>query len=315
MKAIITIQQKINYSTTVKVYSQQRRFAKSITKKVALFLAALWSVPAGVSAQFGTADIFSDNMVLQRNQPVHIWGKGTPGDTVWVAFSKEEKTCMVKTDSSWSIYFKKQKANAVPQTIYIKNSREAIALKNILIGDVWLCSGQSNMEWPMVKEMHFKEEVKNANQPLIRLYNPSPAGRYVYGVAYPDSLLKRLNTEEFYSDVNWQQCDSNTVKPLTAVGYYFAKRIVVSENVPVGLINLSVGGAPIETFISRETLQSSKQFSAKVKGNWLENGNLPEWIRERGKQNVGNNPNGYGDDLGLNHAYKPGFAYASGVSP
>jgi sialate O-acetylesterase len=284
-------------------------------KKVWLLLTAILYIPAVVSAQFRMADIFSDNMVLQRNRPVHIWGKGNPGDTLFAGFAKEEKTCIVKADSTWSIYFKKQKANAAPQTIYIKNSRETIALKNILIGDVWLCSGQSNMEWPMAKEMHFKEEAKHTNNPLIRLYNPTPVGRYVYGIAYPDSLLKRLNTESFYSDMDWQPCDSNTVKPMTAVGYYFAKSIVASENIPVGLINLSIGGAPIEAFISRETLQNSGQFSAKVKGNWLENDHLPEWVRERAQQNIGNNINGYGDDLGLNHAYKPGFAYASGVEP
>ena len=314
MKAIITIK-KSNYNVPGKACHQRLSSVKSNTREIALFLTGLLLIPAAVFAQFRVAEIFSDNMVLQRNRPVHIWGKGDPGDTVWISFSKEEKTGIIKADSSWSVYFKKQKANAVPQSIRIKNRNAAIELKNILIGDVWLCSGQSNMEWPMVKEMHFKEEIKHTNQPLIRLYNPVPAGRYVYGIAYPDSLNKRLNTGDFYADADWQQCDSNTVKPMTAVGYYFAKHIVASENVPIGLINLSIGGAPIETFISREALQNSKQFSAKVKGNWLENDNLPEWVRQRAKQNVGNNVNGYGDDLGLNHAYKPGFAYAGGVAP
>ncbi|HRQ18426.1 MAG TPA: sialate O-acetylesterase [Agriterribacter sp.] len=314
MKTIITIK-KSDYPAPAKAYYRQQSSAKSTTREIALFLTGLLLIPAAVFAQFQIADIFSDNMVLQRDQPVHIWGKGNPGDTVLSGFATEEKSCIIKADSSWSVYFKKQKANAAPQIIYIKNRKETIELKNILIGDVWVCSGQSNMEWPMIKEMHFKEEIKYANQPLIRLYNPAPAGRYVYGVAYTDSLNKRLNTEDFYADADWQQCDSNTVKPMTAVGYYFAKHIVASENVPVGLINLSIGGAPIETFISRDALQNSKQFSVKVKGNWLENNNLPEWVRERAKQNVGNNVNGYGDDLGLNHAYKPGFAYAGGVAP
>ncbi|HEY9364139.1 MAG TPA: sialate O-acetylesterase, partial [Chitinophagaceae bacterium] len=122
-------------------------------------------------------------------------------------------------------------------------------------------------------------------------------------------------TTDFYENADWQNCDSNAVKAMSAVGYYFAKNIVASENIPIGLINLSIGGAPIETFISHEALQSSKQFAEKVKGNWLENTSLPEWIRERGKQNIGSNPTGYQDDLGLNHAYKPGFAYAGGVAP
>lgn len=102
---------------------------------------------------------------------------------------------------------------------------------------------------------------------------------------------------------------------MSAVAYYFAKAIVEKENIPVGIINLSIGGAPIETFISKEALRRNEKFASKVSGNWLENESLPEWIRQRGKENVGNNANGFKDDLGLNHAYKPGFAYACGIEP
>ena len=296
------------------LFYRLRRFSK-LRLATHTFYVFIVFLPLTSLAQLEVAKIFSDNMVLQRGQPVHIWGKDIPGKQVTVLFAKETKTTIVKTDSSWNVYFKKHKADIQPQSIVIKSNNGKIELKNILIGDVWVCSGQSNMEWAMSKEMHFKDEVNHTDQPLIRLYNPSPAGRYVYGVAYTDSLNKRLNTEDFYQDADWQLCDSNTVKPMSAVGYYFAKNIVESENVPIGLINLSIGGAPIETFISRTTLQNSKQFTAKVKGNWLENEALPAWIRERGKQNIGENKNGYGDDLGLNHAYKPGFAYSSGIEP
>lgn len=280
-----------------------------------LFLISLLFIPLVAVSQLQLAGIFSDHMVLQREQPVHFWGTGIPGEKVLISFSNDKKEVIVKTDSSWSIYFKKQKANTVPQSIQILSNNENIELKNVLIGDIWICSGQSNMEWPMFKEMHFKDETKNTNQPLIRFYNPSPAARNVYGVAYTDSLNKRLNAKDFYQDVDWQICDSNTIKSMSAVGYYFAKNITASERIPIGLINFSIGGAPIETFISRETLQNSDYFKEKVNGNWLKNEHLPEWIRERGQQNVGDNKKGYGDDLGLNHAYKPGFAYASGIEP
>lgn len=280
-----------------------------------LLLISLLLLPLAAAAQLQLAKIFSDNMVLQRGQPVHIWGRDLPGKEVTVIFSGQKMVSMVKADSSWSVFFSRQKANVQPQSIFISSDKENIELKNLLIGDVWLCSGQSNMEWTVSKEMHFRDEVKNAEQPLIRLYNPSPAGRYVYGVAYTDSLNKRLNTFDFYQGSGWENCDSNTVKTMSAIGYFFAKSIIANENIPVGLINLSIGGAPIETFISRETLQNNKRFAVKVKGNWLENDALPVWARERGKQNVGTNSTGFSDDLGLNHAYKPGFAYSSGVAP
>ena len=254
-------------------------------------------------------------MVLQRDKPIHIWGKAIPGNVVSVSFSGKQKNTVAGADSSWNFYFKKQKANKKPQSIVVTSNKQTVELTNILIGDIWVCSGQSNMEFPMQKEMHFKEESFQANQPLIRLCNPPPAGRYVYGVAYTDSLNRRLNTDSFYLWDGWKICDSNTVKDMSAVAYYFAKQIMQTENIPIGIINLSIGGAPIETFISRDALQKSDEFSDKVKGNWLTNSSLPEWVRERGNQNVGNNLNGFGDDLGLNHAYKPGFAFKCGIEP
>jgi sialate O-acetylesterase len=276
---------------------------------------ALMIFPLAASSQLQPAKIFSDNMVLQRDQPVHIWGKGVPGQQVTVSFASENKVAAIRSDSSWSVVFSRQKANARPQSIDIRSGKEHIELKNLLIGDVWLCSGQSNMEFPVAAEAHFHEEVKFMDQPLIRLYNPAPAGRSVYGVEYTDSINKRLTLSDFYQGAGWNNCDSNSAKSMSAVGYFFAKSIIASENIPIGLINLSIGGAPIETFISRETLQNDSRFVAKVKGNWLENDNLPVWTRQRGRENIAANTTGYGDDLGPNHAYKPGFAYSCGVAP
>lgn len=272
-------------------------------------------LPAAALAQLRVANILSDDMVLQRGVPICVWGSGSPGNNVIVRLFNQMKTAVVKHDSSWQVSFAKQKANTIPQAVNIRSGREELTLQNVLVGDVWLASGQSNMEWPMGREMHWKEEKNRANQPLIRLNNPPPAGRYVYGVTYTDSLNRRLTKDSFYFWRGWTVCDSNTVKEASAVAYYFAKAIAEQEAVPIGIINLSIGGAPIETFISKEALQNDKRFAPKVKGAWLENENLPKWIRQRGRQNVGNNPNGFGDDLGPNHAYKPGFAYESGVQP
>jgi sialate O-acetylesterase len=278
-------------------------------------ISILLFLPFFASAQLRLAKVFSDNMVLQRNQPIHVWGKGLPGEDIKASFANEKKKVVVRPDSSWGIYFKKQKANGEPQSIIIKSGRENIELKNILIGDIWICSGQSNMEWTMQKEMFWKLESKNAHQPMIRFTNPPPAGRYVYGLAYTDSLSKRLTTEDFYLWDGWKVSDSNTIKDMSAVAYYFAKQVVQQENIPVGLINVSIGGAPIETFISKEALESNKRFAVKLQGDWLQNNNLPSWVRERGRQNVGSNPSGFKDEQGLNHAYKPGFAYEAGIEP
>lgn len=252
-------------------------------------------------------------MVIQRAKPVQIWGKGIPGKTVEVSFVNEKRKTIVQSDSVWSIQLGIQKANAKPQSIFISSENDKIELRNILIGDLWLCIGQSNMEWPMIKEMHYKDELANSNQPLLRLYNPTYAGKNTYNVSFTDSIIQNLNAENFFNG-QWETCDSSSFKTMSAVGYYFGKEIFSSENIPVGLINISIGGSPLESFISTEALKNSNQFAEKLNGDWLANDALPVWIRERGKQNVGGLINVASDEYGNNHAFKPGFAYEAGIS-
>lgn len=258
---------------------------------------------------------FSDNMIFQRDKPICIWGLGFPGRKVRVEFSGMTETTVINTDSTWQVILSARHANITPQSLSVVSDHESILLENILIGDVWICSGQSNMEWPVSSEMHFRTEVSDALQPLIRFSNPSPAGRNVYGVAYNDSLKNMLTPGKFYKWEKWNSCDSNSFKPLSAVAYYFAKAVTSATGIPTGIINLSIGGAPAEAFISRKVLENSR-FSDKVKpGDWLKNEALPVWVRERGTQNLAGSVDVSGDDLGLNHAYKPGFAWESGISP
>lgn len=279
------------------------------------FIISFLFLPFISVAQLKMAPIFTDHMVLQREQPVVIYGTGVPGMQVTVTFSGDEKSSIIRRDSTWQVEFTSRKTNPRPGTIAVSSGGENISLMDILIGDVWVCIGQSNMEWPMSKEKHFKEALAQVDQPLLRLYNPTYAGKNIYGTQFQDSTLQRLTIEDFYKG-QWQTSDSNSIKTMSAVGYYFGRSIIDEIKVPLGLIHLAVGGAPIETFIDRETMLHHKRFGIKVKGNWLNNPSLPVWVRQRGHQNVGSADTPlYIDHLGPNHAFKPGFAYASGIEP
>ena len=271
-------------------------------------------LPVISQAQLQLAGIFSDNMLLQRDHPVHIWGKAIPGKTVEVYFADEIKLTSVKADSTWSIHLRPQKADSDPKRLTVNSGQEQVVLQNIIIGDIWVCIGQSNMEWPMIKEMHFQEASGDYRQPALRFYNPSYPGKNIYNTVFNDSLAQLLNIEKFYSG-HWEMCDSSSVKSMSAVAFYFGKSVLDNAEVPVGLINLAIGGAPLESFIGKNTLLKNKKFSSKIQNDWLENDALPAWIRERGKQNIGNVPFIPGDENGKNHAYKPGFAYAAGIAP
>ncbi|HVU55559.1 MAG TPA: sialate O-acetylesterase [Puia sp.] len=206
-------------------------------------------------------------------------------------------------DSTWGLYFPAQQTGSVGRELRVVSGGDSVYVRNILFGDVWVCIGQSNMEFPMSGERHFAEEKTDAAQPSIRLYNPSYIGKNVYGKSFTDSMLQRLTTTDFYRGA-WTVCDSVTVRTMSAVGYYFGKTIAGREHVPIGLIHLAIGGCPIETFMSMDAL---KEFPGKLDSPWLENNALPVWVRQRGKQNVG--------ERGDAHGYKPGFAFAAGIAP
>jgi sialate O-acetylesterase len=277
-------------------------------------LFSLLLIPYVAIGQLSVATSFSSNMVLQRGEPIAVWGKAIPGNQVTVQFAGESKKMIADADSGWVVCFQKQPANKQPQSIIVVSDKSTIELNNILIGDVWLCIGQSNMEWPMQRELHYKAELPLSNQPLLRLYNPTYAGKNIFASAFTDSVTQLLTPEHFYKGA-WQQCDSTSVKHMSAVAYYFGKTVASSIDVPIGLINLSIGGAPLETFIDPVALQQDKQFASKVNGDWLNNTSLPVWVKERGQQNVGNSLTVLSDTNGKHHAYKPGFAYKAGIEP
>lgn len=264
-------------------------------------------------AQLKTASIFTNHMLLQRDRPIVIYGKAIPEKSVASTFAGISQSTIVAVDSSWQIIFPAQAASAQPQSMEIWSGNETISFNNILIGDVWVCIGQSNMEWPMMREMHYNTEKVSSNQPFIRLYNPSYAGKNIFNATFTDSVVARLTPNSFFAG-KWELCDSNTIKTLTSVGYYFAKQIASSLDIPIGIIHLSIGGAPLETFIRKEAMLADTRFSAKVSGNWLTNPSLPAWIQERGLQNIAKASGVPEDAMGMNHAFKPGFAYQSALA-
>ncbi|SKB71076.1 sialate O-acetylesterase [Salegentibacter holothuriorum] len=276
-------------------------------KKIFQTLLILSFFPA--FAQLQIADVFTDNMMLQREKPIRVWGAGNPGEKIRVNFLDETAKTSVKTDSSWQVVLKKHKATTKPNSLVVQSFQEKIIIKNIIIGDVWLLIGQSNMEWPMQAEMHYEEAKKEAKNRNLRFFNPNYIGKNFYGSAYDKHQLKNLSNNILFQKTKWEESDSSSFKNMSAVGYYFGRDIISAENIPIGLINLAIGGAPAETFIDAEALIKNKKFSSKVNGNWLENDALPVWIRERGMQNIGHSQ---GTN---NHAYKPGFAFKTGIKP
>jgi sialate O-acetylesterase len=214
--------------------------------------------------------ILSDNMVLQRDIPVNIWGWADPGEKVTVTFNGQKVSAKAAKNGEWKVQLKPL-ATGGPFELNVKGKNNLV-LKNILVGDVWVCGGQSNMEWPLSGSRNWavdKEKVDNSN---IRLF-------YV-----PKNMsLKPLdNTQE----TSWKPCNQENAAGFSAIGYYFGKNLNSEINIPIGLINSNWGGTDIETWISLETMYADKDYTAaidKIKSMDLEQlrkdaeANLKKW--------------------------------------
>ncbi len=205
-------------------------------------------------AQLKLAHIFDNNMVIQRNQPVRVWGWGEPGVTVTVNFDQQERTTQVTKDGNWELYLDHMDANPVGQLFKVTAEGDAFVYQNVVIGDVWLLTGQSNMEFDLIRCFHGDEEVASANFPNIRLMT-------VPARAVPERApdFERMNEwDGWYGRYDlkgyWLVCSPETVPTFAGMGYIFGRRIHMATQIPIGLVDISWGGTTIEGWITRNKL-------------------------------------------------------------
>ncbi|MBS2211302.1 sialate O-acetylesterase [Carboxylicivirga mesophila] len=205
-----------------------------MNKVITILIAIVFSNFPG-KADVKLADVFSDNMVLQRNLHVNVWGSAEPGEKVMLSFNGQKLRAKADKTGEWQVVLEPMKAGG-PFIMIIKGKNELV-LKNILIGDVWVCSGQSNMQWPVSKSINAEEEIKAANYPSIRLFD---VPRSVSNVPV-DSI----------PNAKWKECSPEMIKNFSAVGYYFGRDLQKEIDLPIGLIHTSWGGTCAETWTSR----------------------------------------------------------------
>jgi len=188
---------------------------------------------------FRTAGIFTDHMVLQRDQPLPVWGWAAPGRTVTVEVGPHSARTRTNAEGRWRLTLPPLESGKGPLTMTVKAGDETIRLTDILVGEVWLCSGQSNMEMSVRGPADSKAEIKAANHPNIRLFTvPNDIA-----IDPQDDIVGQ-----------WQACSPETIPDFSAVGYYFGRELNERINVPIGLINSSCGGTIIETWTRQEEI-------------------------------------------------------------
>lgn len=192
--------------------------------------------------------LFSDGMVLQRNKEIPVWGWAEANEKVEVRFNKQTKTIQADKDGRWMIKLSAEKAGGPFELII--TGKNKIIIKDVLVGEVWICSGQSNMEFQMYKVMNSEKEMADSNYPMIRHF----------GVAQDLSGTPKEDLKEG----KWAVANKENIRDFTAAGFFFAKKLYAELKIPIGIINTSWGGTNVETWTSREAFEKSDDFKAMI---------------------------------------------------
>lgn len=239
-------------------------------KLLLLFVFCLLSI--SVFAQVRLPKLISDGMVLQRSQELTIWGWASPGENVILTFKKSEFSATANQDGNWEIRIPPQKAGGPYEMVFEASNQ--LTVKNILFGDVWVASGQSNMElWMGRVRYTYHDEIQNSENPEIRQF------------IVPDQYDFKQTHRDFESG-QWQSANPESILEFSAVAYFFAKELYEQYQVPIGIINAALGGSPVEAWMSEESL---KEFPDAYKElQKFKDDDLIQQIQQEDQQRIGN---------------------------
>jgi sialate O-acetylesterase len=214
-------------------------------------------------------NLFQSNMVLQRDKPVAIWGWAAPDEKVTVSFAGQTQSATAGKDRAWKVMLTALTTNAQPQKLTVQGKDKTLTLENILVGDIWVLGGQSNMEFPLANVENGSLEIVSANFPEIRILTvPAQNGPEVKQ-GFPRLHEWSGWSSRHFRKGDWDVCSPETVRELSAIGYVFARRLYMASQIPIGVIDASRGGTTVETWTPDSVLRKIDTPQVKAK--------LAEW--------------------------------------
>jgi sialate O-acetylesterase len=257
-------------------------------------------------------NLIGDHMVLQQGVPARVFGWASPGESVTVRFSGQTVTATTGPDGKWQVFLAPMQANATGADITISGANN-ITVRDVLVGEVWVGSGQSNMQWTVQNSNNPDTEALNANFPRIRLFSVP---------------LKTHPDPQDDADAKWETCSPDTIRQFSAVLYFFGRTLHKDMNVPFGLIRSAYGGTPAQAWTSKEALAADAALMP-VLGEWAKvldtypaamdkyQKALAEWeASTRGSRGNGaNSPRKPAMPLGPGHAHTPSGLYNAMIHP
>ena len=281
------------------------------------------TVYSGITGDYGglqVSQMFSDHMVLPREKPFPVRGRANAGDRVTVTVDGAVYQAVADNRGAWSVIVSAHPVGTGAE-LRIETPDRSLVYTDIAFGDIWLCSGQSNMEFE-VRQTTSASDV--AADPDLRLYDMKCNWR-TDNVEWPASALDSVNHLQYFKPTRWAYATPETLRRFSAVGYYFGRTLRDSLQVPIGLISNAVGGSTAESWIDRETLET--RYPAILR-DWTRNDLIMEWARGRALKNIGarkalKEGDVYGNvyatipcaDHITRHPYEPCYNFEAGILP
>lgn len=219
----------------------------------AAVLALCAVLPASeVRAEVSLPAIFGSHMVLQRDQKDKVWGKANPGDALTVTIAGQEKSTKAGDDGTWSVLLDPMPAGG-PHTLVVKGPENTVTFDDVLVGEVWICSGQSNMQWNVGQSYDAELAISSATNPNLRLISVPQVG---------------TQEPQWTFNGSWAPASPENVRDFSAVGYFFGRQLQQTLGVPVGLIDDAWGGSAAEAWVRRDILEQDERFKPLIE-RWV----------------------------------------------
>ena len=211
------------------------------------------------------SNLFQSKMVLQRDKPIHVWGWADPAEEVTVSFGGKQDTTVAGKDRAWRVTLEALPANSKPQQMKVSGKNETLVLNDILVGDLWVLGGQSNMEFDLSRVENGQLEIISAHYPQIRILTVPQGQGPELKRSFPRLHQWSNWSKRHFRKGDWGICTPETVRELSAIGYVFARRIHMGSQIPIGVIDVSRGGTTVETWTPLEVLRSMKSKTTQAK--------------------------------------------------
>lgn len=249
-------------------------------------------------------EIYQNGMVMQRDRYLPLSGTADAGENIIVTIAGQTHHATANNRGEWSVTLRPLTAGG-PYELTVSDSRQKLRFTDILAGEVWLASGQSNMEFPLFSDAEADASIASSTDDKLRFYNMKPiAGTNPR--QWPDSIIAATNRLEHFRPAHWAATKPENAGNLSAVAYYFARQLRDSLRVPVGVISNAIGGSPCESWIDVTMLEDNMP---EILLNWRGNDYLQPWTQQRANENTGT------QHKNARHPYEPGYLFAAGILP